>query len=745
MSRDFDCVYDEGQLAAGAARAEWVLANGLGGFAMGSAAGVPERRYHAWLIAATTPPVGRVVTLQSCSETLVVEGVDAAGRVVLRRHPLSSHRFGGAAGPTARERLVRFEKGVSCRWTYRVEVADGGVVEVTRELVLYRGRNAAAVRYVVRGVGAGVVGEAGVVGVEGVEGPIGAKAWLEVRPLLAMRDFHGLLREGDGEGRFAVTAAEGGPDVAAGASVDVVAAGTHLALDVGLEGGGGAGRFSTDRAWWRDLDYVRDRERGQDGREDLFSPGTFVVECGAGAAGAGAAIVLRAWSRPGPAGETDGPGAVDDELARQQERRDSIAEAVVRGSGAVDADDRAALTALSHAADQFIVQREAPAAAGLPGGTHLASIIAGYPWFSDWGRDTMISMPGLMLTGDQPERARDALRAFGALRRNGLIPNTFDNATGAAQFNTVDAPLWYVHAACDYLRKTGDRTGFDGTIRGACLEIVERYRSGTDYGIRMDPVDGLIAAGDATTQLTWMDAKRDGVVFTPRHGKAVEINALWYSGLLELAEAVEGDAPRAARELRQVADLAGRSFERQFWNAELGCLYDVLMPAGMGWEAAIEVRPNQIFAVSLPHSALSYQARAAVVACVRERLLTPVGLRTLDAGDRKYRARFEGDLMSRDGAYHNGTVWPWLIGPYAEAVLRLGEFSAAARAEAMGALRPLLEEFARAGARGGPVATLAEVYDAEPREDGFRKAEGCMAQAWSVAEVLRVYAMACGK
>jgi len=448
-----------------------------------------------------------------------------------------------------------------------------------------------------------------------------------------------------------------------------------------------------------------------------------------------------------------GPGA--EELAREQGRLEAIAVPLVARSSGAAAIEHEALYALSVAADQFVVRRDSASAMALPSptGEALTSIIAGYPWFSDWGRDTMIALRGLFLTTGRFAEAREALEAFAALRRRGLIPNCFDDGAGTAQYNTVDASLWYIHAACEYLRLAGDRAGFNRGIRGACLEIVDAYRAGTDFGIRMDPSDGLIAAGDSSTQLTWMDAKRDGIVFTPRHGKAVEINALWYSGLLELAGAIEPDQPRTARELRQVADLAGRSFARSFWNEPDQCLFDCLTPRGVlagpphssPFSPVAQVRPNQLFAVSQPYSPLNVEQRRLVVRSARERLLTPFGLRTLDPRDPNFHPRYEGPLMQRDAAYHNGTVWPWLIGPYCEAVLRVGEFSADARSEVRLVLRPLIEELLQG--RPGvstPVLQLAEVYDGDNHPGAPQRPEGCMAQAWSVAEVLRLLSLATG-
>jgi predicted glycogen debranching enzyme len=347
-------------------------------------------------------------------------------------------------------------------------------------------------------------------------------------------------------------------------------------------------------------------------------------------------------------------------------------------------------------------------------------------------------MRGLLLCTGRFKEALEVLTEFAALQRRGLVPNCFEDGSGEPEYNTVDGSLWFVHAACEYLRLSGDRAGF-AQVRQACLNVIDAYRAGTDYDIRMDS-DGLITAGGPGTQLTWMDAKRDGVVFTPRHGKPVEINALWYSGLLELAAAIEPDMGARAKELRQVAEQARTSFEAAFWNPERGCLNDVLIPSAGGWNANAQVRPNQIFALSQPYSPLNNARQAAVLARVRARLLTPVGLRTLDPSDPCYRPRYEGSLRDRDAAYHNGTVWPWLMGPYCEAVLRVGGFSDAARTEVRGVLAPLIAEFMERRGTPGPVRQAAEIYDAEP-VNGVRRPEGCIAQAWSVAELMRVMTM----
>lgn len=697
---------------------EWVLTNGLGGFAMGSASGIPARRYHAWLVAALAPPVGRVVGLHSCVEWLVLDPAPGS-KAEETRIDLSSLRYAdGTLSPRGIDALERFEliAGVSATWTSRVSGSalpgrGAGDIVVTRSLVVPRDKNAVVVRYTVRREGGG-----------------GVAGRLDIRPLAALRDFHVLRPELDASVRFDVRRIPG--DNGCVVATDVAHVGP-AALTVSAWGTGGRCTFRSDEERWRSVFSEKDKARGQDHVETLFSPGWIALPLGAGE--------TKLEVRAHVGGTEHQPDGHDTEVVRLQSRRDARAGDVLRSCRpGTPPRDRAALAALACAADQFIVRRRPPAAVG-PAAGELSTVIAGYPWFSDWGRDSFIAMPGLFLCAGRDGEAFDTLVAFASLAKDGLVPNCFDDGSGRAWYNTVDASLWFVHAACAYLRRTGDRSGFEHAVLPACEAIVAKYRDGTRYGIRADPADGLIAAGDPTTQLTWMDAKRDGVVFTPRHGKAVEINALWYSALLELAGAVGPGDPRAA-EWRSTAERVGASFRRLFWNDRRRCLFDVLTPTAAGaWTPIDDLRPNQTFAVSLPHSPLDPAQQRAVVAAVREHLLTPEGLRTLDRGSPRYRPRFEGDLMSRDGAYHNGTVWPWLIGPFCSAVLRVSGDpgsveGAAARDDVRAILEPLICELIGPRSRPGPLLTLTEVYDG----DEPRRADGCMAQAWSVAEVLRV-------
>jgi predicted glycogen debranching enzyme len=668
---------------------EWLLTNGRGGFALGCADGIPRRRYHAWLIAATRPPLGRVVALHSAAEWLLI--TDDSGKQ-LRLDIATYHFRGGVQSPAGARFLTRFERNDDqCVWEYHFPSLD---VSVRRTLYLFRYRNAATVAYDVSSSG--------------------RAATLQVRPFTPMRDFHALASEQPGVAYSPAIPGDHPGDL-------VVGPADEAALRLNAPGA----TYLPEPQWWRSFEYAFDQARAQPAHEDLPSPGIFSWQLPTG----GGSAILSARTDPDP----PPAGMAPDIAERARIRSGTLAYASTHAPAA----PREQLRTLIVAADQFVVQRNMAA------GAHGASIIAGYPWFSDWGRDTCIALPGLLIATGRLDEARQVLESFAELREGGLVPNCFDDGTGSPQFNTVDASLWYLHAACAYARARGQT--LSSPMLEACLDIIDSYERGTAFGISMDPEDGLIRAGDESTQLTWMDAKRDGVVFTPRHGKPVEISALWYSGLMEVAAALPPEMVHRSKSLNETAQWVGRNFTRVFWNAERSCLYDCIVPrtGGSGrttWEPCADIRSNQVFAISLPRSALAHDQKRAVLACVRERLLTPLGLRTLDPADSKYRPRYEGTMFDRDRAYHNGTVWPWLIGPYAEAVLRVGAFSPEARREAGGALLPLLAQISAARTTPGPIAQLAEIYDAdEPRHP-----QGCPAQAWSVAEVLRALTLVHG-
>ena len=617
-------------------RQEWLLTNGTGAYADGTVVGMNTRRYHGLLVAATHPPVGRIVTVNRLAETLTVDGMD---------HDLSVNTFpNGTVLPQGFQYLTRFAIDADARWGY---VADG--VRVDKAVQLCWGRQVTAVRYTVY-AGAG------------------RPFRLAVRPFVGLRDFHA-LRHAAGAS-FTATPAADRVSVTDGHNVVTIA----------------GGPFTPSPDWWYDHVYPVETERGQDDREDLFTPGTFTVE------GRGRAV-LTLWVGLG----TDvAAGDYDAELAR----RPAVPMPPKPTSRAVNR--------LCRAAADFVVARPSPD--GSPGTT----VIAGYPWFADWGRDTMIALPGLLLVPRRFAEARQVLTTFAQYVSRGMIPNRFDDYTGEPEYNTVDASLWFVHAAFEYARLSGDDDTLASVLMPACRQIVDGYRAGTRFDIRMDDRDGLIRQGDADTQLTWMDAKTNGVTFTPRQGKPVEINALWHHALVLMRE-------------DELAARCADGFRRAFWLGDDAGLADTVADDGTPDRS---VRPNQIFAVSLPDSPLTPFQQAAVVAIVERELLTPVGLRTLAATDPRYVGRYAGDGFHRDGAYHNGTVWPWLIGPFLDAHLKVHDRSPAAVQQVRQWLKPLLSAMGEEGC----VGQIAEIYDG----DEPRRPVGAYAQAWSVAEVLRL-------
>ena len=368
---------------------------------------------------------------------------------------------------------------------------------------------------------------------------------------------------------------------------------------------------------------------------------------------------------------------------------------------------------LTVAADQFIVQRG-----------ELNSVIAGYHWFADWGRDTMIALPGLTLVTGRPDIARNILEAFAQSADRGMLPNRFPDAGEAPEYNTVDATLWMFEAVRSYLHYTGDHAFVRDRLYPKLKEIVDWHMAGTRYGIRARS-DGLLACGEPGVQLTWMDAKVGDWVVTPRLGMPVEIQALWYNALCILRDlAHEFGDPSRETSLRDLAEKTRTSFEPQFWNPHTGCLYDVI-----NGEARDEsIRPNQIFAVSLHHRMLLAEKEKQIVDVVTRELLTPLGLRTLSPHDPSYHPRYEGDVRQRDSAYHQGTVWPWLMGPFITAYVKVHGHSADARSQAESWLKGFEEHLKTAG-----LGQISEIADGDPPHTP----RGCIAQAWSVAELLR--------
>ena len=466
------------------------------------------------------------------------------------------------------------------------------------------------------------------------------------------------------------------------------------------------GDFTSEPDWYWNFHHRIEAERGLDAHEDLFKPGTFRLRLEPGEQVTFIATAESDFEAPARA------------LDSEQKRR----RALLRG---VSDDAPHWVQRLTLAADQFIVRRS-----DAHGELQGMSVIAGYPWFSDWGRDTMIALPGLALATGRHAEAAAILRTFASHVSEGMLPNRFPDGGEAAEYNTVDATLWMFHAVATYLDATGDRAllrDLYPTLR----EIIEWHQRGTRYGIRVDTRDGLLSAGEAGVQLTWMDAKVGECVVTPRAGKAVEINALWHYALSRMALWAQGLSDRrAASGYTAAAGQAAASFAASFWYPVGGYLYDVIDgPDGVadgGRQADASLRPNQIFAVSLGAELLdASRARAVVDVCARE-LLTPVGLRSLSPRDPRYAPRYCGDPRSRDGAYHQGTVWSWLLGPFALAHHRVyGNVP-----HALALLEGLAGHLDEACS-----GTISEIMDGAPPH----AARGCFAQAWSVGETLRAY------
>ena len=593
-------------LDAGAAR-EWLVADGVGGYAMGTVSGLRTRRYHGLQVVAIDGPSRRMLGLASLDPVLVIG--DARFRLAV--HEWSS----GSVDPVGHELLATFdlEDGVP-RWRWQV----GGVI-VERELATAHGRPAVSVVHrLVHGAG----------------------ARLELDALCTWRDAH--------SERFAY----GQPSV------------EHTADGFVFEGAyrvAGAG-FEPRGEWYAGVRYRAEAARGLGDHEDLWHAGTF-------SATLDEPLVVSAWA------DDLGADAPRDAVGTARARAKAL---TARASDEIDA-------TLLRAADQFIV-------AG-------PDVVAGYPWFGSWSRDTMTSYEGLFLETGRHQEGRELLLRYGATLNEGMLANTAD--TGAVEYNTVDGTLWFLQAVGRHIARTGD-DDLGAHLAAAVKDVIDWHVRGTRYGIRVDPSDKLLTQGEDGYALTWMDARVDGVPVTQRAGKAVEVNALWVNGLAVAADLLPGDDA-----VRSLAADARASFAPSFLT-DRGCV-DVVGDA--------RVRPNQLLAVSLPHAPL--RDRAVVEACAP--LLTPIGLRSLAAGDPGYASHHRGGPAQRDRAYHQGTVWPWLIGPYVEAALKTG----VGVDGVLGGLEAHLSDWG--------VGSVSETADA----DAPHSATGCPFQAWSAAELLR--------
>ncbi len=648
---------------ARAGRLEWFVANGIGGYSAGAVTGAISRRYHGLLVAALHPPLGRTLMLAKLGER--IDWQDRS--VALDTNVWAS----GAVTPAGYLNLeaFRLEDTVPV-WTWAI-----GDVRLEKRIWMEQGENTTCIQYRL------------------VTAPEPVRLTLE--PIVDHRDVHGATRRGVGVPRV--------EPAAGGIRVEVTDGATPLwLLGVNAE-------FRPAAEWYRGYALPLEAERGFDASEDHVYVGQVVTRLKPGET-----FTLVASTRRDAGAAETAPLARIAALTRRRAHEKSVLDAWKRAQPTASRLAPPWVRRLVLAADAFVVERSSVFD---PGGH---SVIAGYPWFADWGRDTMIALPGLTLATGRPEVGRAILATWLRLVSDGMLPNTFPERGDAPEFNTVDAALWLIHAVRAHFDATGD-AAFLAEAFPVLEGIIAACERGTRWNIGVDAHDGLLKNGGGGVALTWMDARVDGVPVTPREGKCVEVNALWYGAAIAMAAFARRLGHDGARHVARARRVEG-SFAR-FWNAGSGCLYDVL--DGPGGDDA-RIRPNQIFAVSLPDSPLNAAQRRAVVDVCGRHLLTSHGLRSLSPADPGYVGTYAGDPRQRDAAYHQGTVWTWLLPSFAIAHERVhGD-----RDRALAFLEPMAQLIAQSG-----VGSLPEIADGDPPHTP----RGCFAQAWSVAEVLRVW------
>jgi predicted glycogen debranching enzyme len=565
--------------------------------------------------------------------------------------------------PNGHHYLKGFNKGFFPEWTYEIPVAGLNPVQLKKTIAMVHGENTIVILYELKSFG-------------GIQNP--SKVQLELLPLLSVRGYHSMMHANDAvkheaefkNGMFKANLYDGTPDI-------------YFRIP--------GGDYDHHPNWFFHFNYATEQYRGLDFEEDLFNPGHFSVELEEGKP---LAIILS----------TENPDGRD-ALAlfkKEKERRENL----------IEGQQDETLQQLMLAADQFIVKR----------GDNLKTVIAGYHWFTDWGRDTMISLPGLCLSTGRYEDAKKILAEFSHNVSMGMLPNRFQDNNEPPEYNNVDGTLWYFIAVYKYLQATGDRDFVINELLPVLKEIIDWHFKGTRYNIHADD-DGLLFAGEEGQQLTWMDARIGTWVVTPRMGKPVEIQALWYNALKIFAELLCMNNQQHDAELVELsAAKAKQGFDALFWYAGGNYLYDVIDENG---KPDATLRPNQLFAISLPFALLEGEKADAVLKIITEKLYTPVGLRSLPPEDVHYVHQYGGDTWHRDSAYHEGTVWSWLLGPYVDALIKVKSEKPK--------VKKVIEDFTY-HLNEGCIGSVSEIFDA----DAPHHPRGCMAQAWGVAEVLRV-------
>ncbi|HKD05784.1 MAG TPA: amylo-alpha-1,6-glucosidase [Bryobacteraceae bacterium] len=650
---------------------EWLITNGLGGYASGTVAGPLTRRYHGLLIAALPNPLGRTMTLNALSERIRLPNRDV--------YFTGPNELVGVDPPgTLAPREFRLEGGLPV-WNYEL----GGFMLEKRVFMVYR-QNTVHISYRL------------------LSGPTAIR--LALRPGLHFRSHDAHVSESLAK-RYVMTVVDEGYEVCA---ADTNCPTLRMSCSPAVP-------FTADRKIIRDILFRTEQTRGYESQGSMWSPGYFRLDLQPGEQLTFVAST-ETWEVQQSLAPRDAQGA-------EHGRRDTLVQqahpAARDGFGAE----------LTLAADQFLIMpkgRTEDAARAHAAGEELRTVIAGYHWFTDWGRDTMISLEGLTLVTGRVTEAGWIIRTFAQYIHNGLIPNMFPEGQQAGLYHTADATMWFFHALARYLAASNDRV----TLRlllPKLIDIIDHHERGTDFGIHVDPVDGLLRQGAEGYQLTWMDAKVGDWVVTPRRGKAVEINALWYNALCLMSSWVKEEMDGAqAERFSQLAGRARQSFNKRFWNEKTGCLFDVV-DGEQGDDPSC--RPNQVFAISLPYPVLDESRWTPVIEIVKDKLLTPVGLRSLSPDHPDYKPKYDGDLRARDAAYHQGTVWAWLIGPFIDAWIKVHPDRRDQARQFLAGFEPHLNQAC--------IGSISEVFDAiEPHTP-----RACIAQAWSVAEVLRCHTL----
>ena len=651
---------------------EWLVTNGLGGYASSTILGVNTRKYHGLLVAALNPPGGRTVCLSKLDEDIFVGG---------DLYRLGANEFADSLYPKGYAFLTSFAALTFPTYNYRV-----GAVELSKTVFMQNGKNAVSVIYKVSNRGV-------------------SDAKIRVYPMLTCRHFHTVVRRGRKPLEFAQK------------SNDQESETTFQHPTATIICSASEGKFHEEINLVDGLVYRAEAERGEESVDDCFQPGFFELHVTAERDKEFAVNAAVGYDGQAARQLLDSVGAsmsgVNVSYSQEQMQRRSMLYGFYGLHPEVPLSDW--LSWILLAADSYVVADSAGKKA----------VIAGYHWFEPWGRDTFVSLPGLLLVTGRFNAAKGILQTFNRYCKDGLIPNFIADKSGEAAYNTVDGTLWYINAVLQYLKYTGDYPFVQSELWSNLKAIASSHEAGTSFGIRLDD-DGLLMHG---ARLTWMDAEVDGAAVTPRAGKAVEIQALWYNALRTMQLLAERFGEEAlAEKYASSAGKARRSFNLKFWNPSGGCLFDVLSPEG----ADASLRPTQLLAVSLDYPVLDRPRWRQVVDLVNRELVTPYGLRTLSPSAPNYMGKCVGDRASRDRAYHNGTIWPWLLGPYITAYLKTNSHDERARE---GVMQKLLFPFFTQGIKQMGLGTIGEIYDADPPH----APRGCISQAWSVAEPLRAY------